>query len=286
MIEAGKINNLGVLRKSDIGYMLTDGSSQVLLHFNEATKELRLGDKVDVFIYFDKQHRPCASMSLPRITIDKPGFAEVVETLSNLGVFVNIGSTKDVLVSKDNLPYDEDLWPNIGDKLIVRLKIKHEMLIAKPLGKQDIIDLKNDNVKYALDDEVGGYVCRTGNEGIGICSNDFQYIFVYKTHLRGKYRLGEEVNPKIILIKKDEYNATLTENKEYMIDEDQKIIIDYMKIHKNKMKITSKSSSELVERELRLSRNAFKRALGGLYKSRKVRFDGDYTILVEEKEDK
>lgn len=282
MIEFGNINTLNVLRKSDIGYMLTDGKSQILLHFRETKGELQIGDKLDVFVYFDKQHRPCATMMLPDVTIQKPGFAEVVESLSNVGVFINIGTTKDILVSKDYLPYDEALWPNIGDKLVVRLKVKHEMLVAKPLAKPEILELSDKNVAYALDEEILGYVVRTGDEGIGICTKEFIYIFVHKTHLRGKYRLGEEVKPKIILIKKDEYNGTLTQNKEYMIDEDEQIIIDYLKIHKNKMRITAKSSSELVERELKLSRKAFKRALGGLYKNHKVDFDGEFTILKEE----
>lgn len=284
MIEIGKINNLSVLRKSDLGYMLTDGSTQVLMHFRESNKEYNIGDKVDVFIYYDSKHRLCATTTIPSVMIDKMGFARVVESLSNVGVFVSINTTKDILVSKDYLPYDYNLWPQVGDTLVIELKIKKESLVGKPLNKFQIIELSNPDVTYALDETVEGYVCRTGTEGIGIVSKDFKYIFVHKTHLRNEYRLGEEVKPKIILIKKDEYNGTLTLNKEYMIDGDEVIIMNYMKAHGGKMRLTSKSSAEAVGKELKLSNKAFKRALGGLYKARKIRFEGEYSIICDDEE--
>lgn len=286
MIYAGQMNDLKVLRKSDIGYMLSDGKTEILLHFNETNDtELNNGDNVGVFVYYDKKHRLCATLNKPNVLISKPGFATVVGSISNVGVFVDINCGKDILVSKDYLPYDYNLWPQIDDVLIIELKEKKESLVAKPLNKFDIIALTNSEVKYAVDEQVEGYVCRTGNEGVGIVTKDFAYIFVHKTHLRNNYRLGELVNPKIILVKKDEYNATLTQNKEYMIDGDEIIIVNYMKKHGNKMKITAKTSSDIVERELKLSRKAFKRALGSLYKAHKVYFEDDYTILSDEKKE-
>ena len=35
MLKIGEINQLKVKRKTDIGYMLTDGTEDVFLHFNE-----------------------------------------------------------------------------------------------------------------------------------------------------------------------------------------------------------------------------------------------------------
>ena len=44
--------------------------------------------------------------------------------MPGVGVFVDINTPKDVLISKDNLPYKESEWPNVDDTLFVSLKIK------------------------------------------------------------------------------------------------------------------------------------------------------------------
>ncbi len=35
-----------------------------------------------------------------------------------------MGISKDLLLSKDDLPFDKDLWPKVGDKLYVILYVK------------------------------------------------------------------------------------------------------------------------------------------------------------------
>ncbi len=274
------MNELSVLRKSDLGYMLTDGNDEVLLHFKESDKELNIGDKVEVFIYFDSKNRPTATTHTPYATLQAPGFAKVVETVSNLGVFVNINTPKDVLIPLDYLPYDKQMWPEIDDMILISLKMKKDSFIAKPLNRFDIIDLPKTK-SYEKDDVVDGYVIRPGVEGVGIVTKDMQYIFVHKTHLRRVYRLGEFVTPKIIMVKKNEYNGSLTQNKELMIGTDEEIILNYLRAHDGVMSLTAKSSSEEVEGVLKLSRKAFKRALGSLYKEHKVDCLLDKTVLIK-----
>lgn len=281
MIKPGLINELTVLRKSDLGYMLTsDGSDDILLHFKEAKREHNVSDKVNVFTYFDSKGRLTATENEPFVTLDKCGFATVVEIVSNLGVFVNINTPKDVLITKDYLPYDKEMWPDVDDKILVNLKVKGTSFNAKPLNRFEIIDLPKTKV-YETGEEVTGYVIRPGNEGVGIVTKDLNYVFVHKTHLRRVYRLGEFVTPKIIMVKKDEYNGTLTLNKELMISTDEDIILNYLRSHDGVMSLTAKSSSEDVEGTLKLSRKAFKRALGSLYKNHKVDCQEDKTILIK-----
>ena len=46
MINLGEFVELSVIRKSDLGYMLTDGKEEVLLHFKQSLSEHELSDKV------------------------------------------------------------------------------------------------------------------------------------------------------------------------------------------------------------------------------------------------
>jgi predicted RNA-binding protein (virulence factor B family) len=67
-----------------------------------------------------------------------------------------------------------------------------------------------------------------------------------------------------------------------MIDVDAKSILDYLKEH-GKMKLTSDSSPEEIKKLFSMSKRAFKRALGSIYKQDLVEFENNYTIYIGDK---
>ena len=280
MINLGEYNKLKVVRKSDLGYMLTDGENEVLLHFSQSLKEHNDNEDVTVFIYADKKERLTATEINPSATLTDAGFAKVVDVIPNVGVFVNINTPKDVLISKDNLPYDETLWPQVDDKLFIRLKIKKNSLVGKPLNRFDIISLHK-KVNYLEQEKVNAHVCKIADNGISLITNDLMYVYVPETQLRGKYRLGEDVVVTITKPLDEEYYGTLNEHKEVLMDTDRELILEYMKNHAGSMPLTAKSSSEDVFKYLKMSRKAFKRAYGGLYKDHIIDFDDNKTFIVK-----
>lgn len=281
MITANTITKLIVKRKSDLGYMLAgDDAEEVLLHYKESDAEYMVGDSVEVYIYLDKQKRKTATTNMPFITIDKPGYVSVVSKISNLGIFVNNNTPKDILISKDYLPYDYLAWPEVDDKLFCILKERKDYVTAKPLNKFDLEDYKTKKTVYNVGDKVNGRVMRITKAGIGIFSSDLEYIFVHNDLMRQKYRLGQEVEVTISFVKDDEFSGSLIENKEFMMDSDGQVIMDYLNSHAGYMPYDSKSSSEEIKREFNMSRKAFKRALGSLYKKQVVYIDDDGTYLV------
>jgi len=280
LIKLGEYNNLTVVRKSDLGYMLTDGNEEVLLHFSQSLSEHKDNEEVKVFIYADKKERPTATEINPSATIEEAGFAKVVDVIPNVGVFVNINTPKDILVSKDNLPYNTELWPQVDDLLFIRLKIKKNSLIGKPLNRFDIISLHK-GVNYLEQEQVNAHVCKIADSGISLITNDMMYVFVPETQLRGKYRLGEAVTVTITKPLDNEYYGTLNQHKEFLIDTDRELIVEYMKNHGGSMPLTAKSSSEDVFKYLKMSRKAFKRAYGGLYKDQIIEFDDNKTYFVK-----
>lgn len=280
-MKIGEINQLIVLRKSDLGFMLADqDKNEVLLHFREAKKEYSEGDYVRVFLYYDKKHRLCATENEPIITLSHPGFVSVVEVISQTGVFVSNNTGKDILVSTDYLPYDFKTWPEVGDIFPVMLKEKRDTLVAKPLNRFEILDLADKEVRYELNEIVNAYVFRISEAGLSLVTKEFKNIFVHRTLFRGKYRIGQNVSVKIVHVKNaNEYNGSLVEQKENQIDPDKEYLLNYLRAHNNVMPLDAKSNSDDVERILSLSRKAFKRALGGLYKEDKVYFKDGKTYL-------
>lgn len=275
-MKLGEYVTLKTYRKTDLGFMLTDGEEEILLHYAQSKSEHEEGDLVTVFIYADKKKRPTATEMDVLLEVGKPGFVKVCDVTES-GVFVNINTPKDIMINKDDLPH-HNYWPMVGDTLFVNLKVKNDSLFGE-LPQREAIKALNKNHQYQDYEMVDGYVIRVGEKGISIISKDMMYIFVPTFETRGKYRVGQEVRVKITKCIKNEYYGSLIENKEVMIDEDKKIILDYLNHHHYQMKLTAKSSSEDVFKALKMSRKAFKRAYGGLYKDELIEFDEEKTWL-------
>jgi len=275
MYVIGQVNRLKVLRETDIGYMLDGKSEEIFLHKNESNfLKLKEGEIVDAFLYFDNKERLAATLKSPLITIDNPSVLEVVDVLNNLGVFLNMGINKDLLLSKDNLPLDRKLWPIKGDKLYVELNVKNR-LTAKLLKPQNIFM----NNELELNIEKTFFVQYIGIEGMNLFNEDHDLVFVHNSMFRGSYRLGESVNARILNVTENGYSASLIKQKENLRFDDAEIILNALKQFQT-IPLTAKSSSEEISKYFEMSRKAFKRALGLLYKEDKVKFEDDKTILI------
>ena len=275
MYEIGQVNRLKVLRETDIGYMLDGKNEEIFLHKNESNfLKLKEGDVVDAFLYFDNKERLAATLKQPLITVDNPSVLEVVDVLNNLGVFLNIGINKDLLLSKDNLPQDRKLWPVKGDKLYVELNVKNR-LTAKLIRPQNIFM----NNELELNKEKAFFVQYIGNEGMNLYNEDHDLVFVHNSMFRGTYRLGETVTARILNVTENGYSASLIKQKENLRFDDAEIILNALKQYQA-IPLTAKSSSEDIAKYFEMSRKAFKRALGLLYKENKIKFENEKTILI------
>mgnify|MGYP003296847749 CR=1 FL=1 len=275
-LKIGEINKLEVLRETDISYTLTNGENTVFLHFNQTPNRLKVGDKVDAFLYFDQKKRLCATLEKPLITTKKYDFVEVVD-ISSGGVFVNIGINKDILLSKDYLPASINNWPKVGDKIPCILKVKTNQLTARIITKSDIL-----NSPHALNvgEHAEGIVTKLSPTGISIYTNAFDFVFIHKSLLRKNFRLGESVTFKVININQyNEYNASTIQNKEYSRLTDSDDILNHLKANGGIMKLGNASSPEDIQKILHMSKSAFKRAMGNLYKQQLIEIEDYKTIL-------
>lgn len=270
-MKLGEINTLKVLRETDIAYLLTDGEEEVFLHKKEAKKPYEDNEELDVFLYSDNQGRVTASTKEPLITLEQVRQLEVVEVGENYGVFLYYGMVKDLLLSLDDLPGIKKFWPQVGDKVFVKLINKGEKLLGKIVGRKQItpefeeLEVLEDhsvvdcNVMYVID------------HGIVAFTEQGHEIFIHQNNYRKTYRIGEPISPKILKQNPSgEYVGTLIEQKEIMLEKDAQIIMEYLDANNGEMSLTDKSSPELISKTFHMSKSAFKRALGSLYRARLV----------------
>ncbi len=274
MLITGTINRLTVDRKTDIGYMLTHNDDSVFLHFNESLKQdLQSGDIVDAFIYIDGKGRQAATLKMPKITIKDPASLKVNDVLPHLGVFLDMGISKDVLLSVEDLPSDPTLWPRVGEYFYVALKIKGKM-VAKPVTSHDVDAKKALELKSSVD----ATVQRIGQQGLNLLTDDGVWIFVHRSMFKGDYHLGERVNVQITFQSERGYSGSLMKQKENMMTDDAAMILKVLEKVKE-IPIDSNASPEAIKAQFGLSKKAFKRAIGHLYKERKIDFIDGKTVF-------
>lgn len=269
-MKLGLISKYKVERETKLGYTISDEEGEYFLHHNECNHQhFHDGDIIEAFLYSDKQHRIAATCFIPYITIEKGTLCEVVNK-TETGAYVNIGISRDLLLSSDDLP--RKLMPNIGDKVLCKVRIKNNSLYIKLLTKQDII-LMQTNVKLENKAKVNGYVYRVTDDGVNFVDENYNIIFVHTSNLKHNYRVGQYIEGRITNDSRaieNEYTATTIEQKELVLEDDKNTILSYLDNHFGVIPFSENSDPMTIERLFKMSKSAFKRAIGSLYKDKKI----------------
>ena len=120
-IEPGKTYNFIVDRETEISYILKYKDEELFLHKKEAFN-ITTGMHINAFVYVDSYKRNAATMMKPLISLGTDSWLEVKSVVRELGVFLDMGINKHLILSKEYLPEDFYLWPKINDFLYVTLK--------------------------------------------------------------------------------------------------------------------------------------------------------------------
>ena len=272
-LSPGKIYQFKVDRKTPIGYMLTNHDDELFLHAKEAS-DIEVGALIEAFVYIDAHKRMAATMAQPLLTLNQSGWLTVVSRHPKLGVFLNLGINKDVLLSADELPIEQNLWPDIDDQVYVSLRFKNRLFVSfmEPPMKNNPLDV-NQQVEATL--------YKYTVQGIKLVTDDYVHVYVHESQYDTKPRVGERVTVKIVYLSDKGYSGSIAPQKETKRLDDAEVIAEYLNTHKE-LPLDATSSPEAIATFFPMSKKAFKRALGHLYKLRKVKFEDGKTIKIED----
>lgn len=284
-LETGTVLELTVDRETPLGYMLTDGEETILLHKNEATRELQQDETVEVFLYSDQKSRITATMTIPK-GLNGHEWMEVVEVLQGLGVFINIGIAKDALIPEDDLPVFEDVWPEVGDLLLCRVKTDRRGKLIGKLASQDVmLDRSINAPSDIVNQNVQGTIYRLLKVGSYMITNEGYVGFIHHSERKEEPRLGGIVEGRVIGVKDDgTINVSLLPRKQDAMDDDSKAIMDYLELRGGAMPYSDKSAPEDIKERFLISKAAFKRAMGKLLKEGLITQKEGWTYLKKEEE--
>lgn len=282
--QIGTIQTMTVASVGETTYQLTNDLGKATL-IKDGQTSLTKKDTVQVFLYADKEGNVLASTHLPPATRWMFGWGKIAEVIPNLGAFINLQTDIEILVSKDELPEDNQLWPHAEDDLYVYLQLdKKNRLTAVPAKESEFQDLFEFAADAELNDKTIGTVIRPGEEGTVILTENGHRGFIHHTERKVPRRLGERVEGRIIEVKEDgTLNISLFPMKHERMDEDAQIIFDFLQEQGGVIPFSNQTDPEEVRATFNMSKSAFKRALGRLMKEGKVKQESGNTILLENK---
>ncbi|MBO6214345.1 MAG: RNA-binding protein [Lachnospiraceae bacterium] len=268
MLRLGEFQTLKVIKKVDFGvYLAEDGRSEdkVLLPNNQLDGKTEIGDEINVFIYKDSSDRIIATGAEPLLSMGEVA-ALTVREVTKIGAFLDWGLEKDLF-----LPYREMTDKlTAGRQILVRLYIdKSNRLCA---SMKHLYDMLHTRSPYNIGDEVEGRIYEFGHDfGTFVAVDDVYSAMIPKYEDMRAYHIGDVIKARVTGVKEDgKLDITMRQKAHLQIDDDAGHIMEIIDSYGGVLPFSEKADPAVIARETGLSKAAFKRAVGHLYKSRLI----------------
>lgn len=283
-MHLGEIQTLKINRFVEFGAYLVDvdstanGSSvkngEVLLPKKQVPPEAKENDTIDVFLYKDSEDRMIATTIIPSLTIGKLCILTVKEVAS-IGAFLDWGLTKDLL-----LPFKEQTSEiKVGDKILVTLYIDKSNRLCATMKVYEYLSTDS---PYQKDDKVEGIVYELSRDFGTFVAVDNQYsALIPKNELFADYKPGDLITARVVNVREDGKLNLSTREKSYLqLDEDANVVFEALKANKGFLPYNDKSDPEIIKSKFNISKNAFKKAIGRLFKNKQITIEDDGIHIV------
>lgn len=283
-LQSGNIVTLTITDEEGSRWILDGQDEEIFINKSEADDTLQIGDEVEVFLYVNRRKQLAATMRIPNMTIGTFGWAKVIRVEPREGVYVDIGSSFEVLVNGADLPHIPKLWPIVGDELYMTLRADLGGNIFGRLATEErVLEVVNDADSALFNANLKARAYRLLPVGTFLLTVPDNYrIFVHESERQAEPRLGQEVDVRVIDVHRDgTLNGSMLPRVEERLTGDAEVIYTYLTDIGGKMPFTDKSSPEEIKEMFNLSKGAFKRALGRLMRERRVIQEDGWTKIVE-----
>lgn len=189
-----------------------------------------------------------------------------VKEVNRIGAFLDWGLPKDLF-----LPYKEmtkELHP--GDEILVRLYTDKSGRYAA--SQKKLYPLLKTGAPYRMGDEVRCRIYEFGHDFGTFVAVDDRYSAMIPRHEDVRsLSIGDVVKARVTGIKEDgKLDVSLRRKAYEELSPDAEKILRLLTEYGGVLPFTEKAAPEVVMRETGMSKAAFKRALGHLYKERKI----------------
>lgn len=278
MISIGRTSELEVVKAVEFGFYLdAEDLGEVLLPLKYAPSDLVEGDTIKVFLYLDSEDRPVATTLKPKAEVGQFAYLSVVDN-TKVGSFLDMGLAKDVLV-----PFAEQHRP---------MEVGCSYLVYLYLGEFDNRITASSKIDKFLDDEkphnykpgqaVDLIIANSTDLGYKAIVNHTHWGVLYKNEVHQRLSFGQYKKGFIKYVRPDGKIDLSLQGGQETRDKYAKIILNYLKKQDGFAPVHDKSDPRLISDLFGMSKGAFKKAIGGLYKQKVISIEKDGIRLLEE----
>jgi len=276
MIDIGKYNTLKAARSIAHGMVLVDEEGDdVLLPKKYVPEGLSPGDDIEVFIYTDSEDWPVATTQRPKAALGQFAYLEVKE-VTGFGAFLDWGLDKDLLAPFAEQPKKMER----GKRYLVYLLLDEQtgrMIASGKLNKF----LETENIELVEGQEVGLLIGPETDIGYNAIINHRYRGLLYKSDLFHPVQPGDWCMGYVKTIRPDrKIDLSLRKPGYAQVGPDAEKILQLLEKNNGFLGLHDKSDPEEIAARLQMSKKAFKKAIGALYKQRLIRIEEGGVYLV------
>lgn len=277
LMENGKMNRLKIAKVDDRGYQLiNDKEEDFFLPFEQGGGSYNEGDEIEVFIYKDGSQRLTAKK--PYAQLEEFGFLKV-NRIDESGAYVDWGLERELLV-----PLEEQIHEmSVGNSYLIFVFEDEETGDFK--GSQRVDEFVFfDEINVKRGDEVDLLLYRESELGMNAIVNNLFKGLIFASDLHKKVYPGQKIKGFVKQVREDGKIDVMLEPLGYRksVVSNTQVIINALKENDNFLPLNDKSDPYEVKRVLGLSKKAFKRATGHLYKQKLIEIRQDGLHLIKD----
>ncbi|WP_394392615.1 CvfB family protein [Shewanella woodyi] len=278
MIQIGKTSRLEVVKTVEFGVYL-DGQElgQILLPTKFMPKECNLGDLVEVFIYLDSEDKLIATTRKPIAQVGEFAYLKAVAT-GPYGAFLDWGLEKDLLLPfgeqhreiEEGRSYLVYIYTNSADERIVASSKIDKFLDKTP-------------PPYDAGEEVNLIIGGTTDLGYKAIINHSHWGVIFKNEVFRSLSFGQRVKGFIKQVRGDDkIDLILQKGVKEELDKHSTTIMFKLKQAGGYLPLNDKTDADTIYDKLSMSKKAFKKSIGGLYKAKQITISPDGIRLVDQ----
>ncbi|MBQ5151704.1 CvfB family protein [Macrococcoides caseolyticum] len=276
---SGSIDFLRVDRlEGSTYYLLGPNSEEVKLNASEVLEddELEIGEDYSFFVYPGRTGDLFATQNIPDISTDRYDWVKVIKKDRD-GVTVDIGIPREIVIPWEDLPKLKEVWPEAGDEVFACLRVDRNDQLYGRLASETIVDtMYTAAPETLLHTTITAHPYRLLRVGTFLLSKEGYKIFVHESERRSEPRLGEAVEVRIIGHKEDgTLNGSFLPLAHERMDDDSEMILTMLNEYGGELPFSDKSDPEAIKDVFNMSKGSFKRAIGRLYKNKRITIEPD-----------
>ena len=271
MLSLGTYNTLRIVKRVDFGLYLDGGDEgEILLPKRYTNPQMHIGDEIEVFIYLDQDERPVATTERPLAKVGEFACLEVAWT-NQYGAFLKWGPMKDLFC-----PFREQkMRMEQGKRYIVYVKVDDESYRLMATAKVDKY-LADERPPYKHGDAADCLVWQKTDLGFKCIIDNRYQGQLYDNQIFQPLHTGDRLTVYVDHVRQDnKIDVTVQPTGHQHTLDFAEVLLRYLYENDGRCDLGDKSPAELIYDRFKVSKKAYKKAIGDLYRRRLITIADD-----------